>query len=94
MVLVVLAPSFSWCAVPLFCTGLRTLPPRAALVLVALLTVFVVAAQLELAGRFDPNLLLAPPAVAAIATAVFLRAERQTARQRALIDDLIRSPAV
>ncbi|MEV6961002.1 sensor histidine kinase [Streptomyces sp. NPDC051207] len=91
MVLVVLAPSFAWCAVPLFYTGLRTLPPRAALVLVAVLTVFVVAAQLRLAGRFDPNLLLAPPAVAAIATAVFLRAERQTTRQRALIDDLIRT---
>ncbi|MEU6448702.1 sensor histidine kinase [Streptomyces sp. NPDC046979] len=91
MVLVVLAPSFSWCAVPLLYTGLRTLPPRAALVLVGVLTVFVVAAQLRLAGRFDPNLLLAPPAVAAIATAVFLHTERQTARQRALIDDLIRT---
>ncbi|MFG2542493.1 sensor histidine kinase [Streptomyces sp. NPDC048594] len=91
MVLVVLAPSFSWCAVPLFYTGLRTLPPRAALVLVGVLTVFVVAAQLRLAGRFDPNLLLAPPAVAAIATAVFLHTERQAARQRALIDDLIRT---
>ncbi|MEU0848049.1 sensor histidine kinase [Streptomyces flaveolus] len=91
MVLVVLAPSFSWCAVPLFYTGLRTLPTRAALVLVSVLTVFVVAAQLRLAGRFDPNLLLAPPAVAAIATAVFLHTERQAARQRALIDDLIRT---
>ncbi|ANB07070.1 nickel transporter [Streptomyces ambofaciens] len=91
MVLVVLAPSFSWCAVPLFYTGLRTLPARAALVLVTVLTVFVVAAQLRLTGRFDPNLLLAPPAVAAIAAAVFLHTERQTARQRALIDDLIRT---
>ncbi len=27
IVLVVLAPSFAWCAVPLFYTGLRTLPP-------------------------------------------------------------------
>ncbi len=91
MVLVLLAPSFAWCAVPLFYTGLRTLPTRAALVLVVVLTVFVVAAQLRLAGGFDPNLLLAPPAVAAIATAVFLQMERQTARQRALIDDLIRT---
>lgn len=91
MVLVVLAPSFAWCAVPLFYTGLRTLPARAALVLVTVLTVFVVAAQLRLAGRFDPNLLLAPPAVAAIAAAVFLHTERQAARQRALIDDLIRT---
>ncbi|GGU31736.1 two-component sensor histidine kinase [Streptomyces lavendofoliae] len=81
MVLVVLAPSFAWCAVPLFYTGLRTLRPRAALVLVALLTVFVVAAQLQLAdGAPDPNLLVAPPAVAAIATAVFVHSRRQAER--------------
>lgn len=92
MVLVVLAPSFAWCAVPLFYTGLRTLPMRAALVLVVLLTVFVVTAQVQLShGGFDPNLVIAPPAVAAIATAVFVHAERLVARQRALIDDLIRT---
>ncbi|MGX2995490.1 sensor histidine kinase [Streptomyces sp. JNUCC 64] len=91
VVLVVLAPSFAWCAVPLFYTGLRTLPPRPALALIAVLTAFVVAAQLRLAGGFDPNLLLAPPAVAAIATAGFVHMQRQTARQRALIDDLIRT---
>ncbi|MFF3216531.1 sensor histidine kinase [Streptomyces sp. NPDC002886] len=97
VVLVVLAPSFAWCAVPLFYTALRTLPPRAAVVLVALLTVFVVAAQLRLAQTsgsgepFDPNLLLAPPAVAALATAVFVHMERQASAQRTLIDDLIRT---
>lgn len=91
MVLVVLAPSFAWCAVPLFYTGLRTLPARAALVLIGVLTVFVVGAQLRLAGDFDPNLLLAPPAVAALATAVFVHMERQAERQRALIDDLVRT---
>jgi signal transduction histidine kinase len=91
MILVVLAPSFAWRAVPLFYTGLRTLPSSAALALVALLTVFVSAAQVQLAGRFDPNLVLAPPAVAALAAAVFLQMERHTARQRVLIDDLIRT---
>ncbi|MFI0974304.1 sensor histidine kinase [Streptomyces californicus] len=98
MVLVVLAPSFAWCAVPLFYTGLRILPPRAALALVALLTVFVVAAQLRLATGFDPNLVLAPPAVAAVATAVFVHMRRQavrqrelSARQRELIGDLLRT---
>ncbi|MFF2011872.1 sensor histidine kinase [Streptomyces sp. NPDC058195] len=98
MVVVVLAPSFAWCAVPLFFTGLRILPPRAALALVALLTLFVVAAQLRLAQGFDPNLVLAPPAVAAIATAVFVHMRRQgerqrelAERQRQLIDDLLRT---
>ncbi|MEV7288290.1 sensor histidine kinase [Streptomyces sp. NPDC093252] len=90
-VLVVLAPSFAWCAVPLFYTGLRTLPLRAAVALVVLLTALTVAAQSKLAGWADPNILLAPPAVAAVATTVFVTMERQTARQRALIDDLIRT---
>ncbi len=98
MVLVVLAPSFAWCAVPLFYTGLRILPPRAALALVALLTAFRRGAQLRLATGFDPNLVLAPPAVAAVATAVFVHMQRQAvrqrelaARQRELIDDLLRT---
>ncbi|MFF2504972.1 sensor histidine kinase [Streptomyces sp. NPDC058067] len=90
-VLVVLAPSFAWCAVPLFYTGLRTLRPRAAIVLLTLLVLLVILAQLELSGRFDPDLVLAPPAVAAIASAVFIQMERQSARQRRLIDDLIRT---
>ncbi|MFG3286757.1 sensor histidine kinase [Streptomyces sp. NPDC048111] len=87
MVLVLLAPSFAWCAVPLFYTGLRTLRPRAAVVLVAVLTVFVVTAQVELShGGFDPNLVIAPPAVAAIATAVFVQMQRHAERQRQLAD--------
>ncbi|SEC85180.1 Signal transduction histidine kinase [Streptomyces sp. TLI_105] len=92
VLLVVLAPSFAWCAVPLFYTGLRTLPPRAALGLVTLLTAFVVFAQVQLShGGWDPNLIVAPPAVAALATGVFVHSDRQAARQRALIDDLIRT---
>lgn len=91
VVLVVLAPSFAWCAVPLFYTGLRTLPTRPALVLVGLLAVLVILAQLRLAGRWDPDLVLGPPAVVVIATAVFLQMKRQAARQRDLIDDLIRT---
>ncbi|MFI9202285.1 sensor histidine kinase [Streptomyces sp. NPDC053048] len=90
VVLVVLAPSFAWCAIPLVYTGLRALPTRAALALIGVLTLFVVAAQISLFG-FDPNLVVAPPTVAAMATAVFVHMERQAARQQALIDDLLRT---
>ncbi|RFU86956.1 sensor histidine kinase [Streptomyces triticagri] len=79
VILVLLAPSFAWCAVPLFYSGLRTLPRRAALVLVVVLTAFVVGAQVRLSG-FDLNLVVAPPAVAAIAMAVFVHTERQSER--------------
>jgi signal transduction histidine kinase len=88
-VLVSLAPSFSWCAVPLFYATLRTLPPVPARLLLGLLTVFVILAQLRLAHRFDLDLVVGPPAVALLATAVFTSLDGQSARQAALIRDLV-----
>ncbi len=90
-VLVVLAPSFAWCAVPLLYTGFRILPTRVAIGLVVVLTGLVVLTQVRLAGWGDPNLLLAPPAVAAVTTALFVQMRRQTVRQAGLIDDLLRT---
>ncbi|MFF2625969.1 ATP-binding protein [Kitasatospora griseola] len=89
-VLVLMAPSFAWCAVPLVYTVLRAFPPRAAIPLVTVLTALVMVAQARLPGA-DPTLVLLPPAVAALATAVFLYMQRQGARQRKLIVDLIRA---
>ncbi|MDI3407352.1 sensor histidine kinase [Streptomyces cavernicola] len=91
--LVILAPSFGWCAVPLFYTGLRTLRTGAAILLVVLITVFVVAAQVQLRVQagFDPNLLFAPPAVAAVATAMFVHSQRQATRLQSVIADLVRT---
>ncbi|MGW6914849.1 sensor histidine kinase [Kitasatospora sp. NPDC054939] len=91
VVLVLLAPSFAWCAVPLVYTALRTLPARAAIPLVAALTLLVVVGEVRLPGPIDANLLLLPPAVAALATTVFLYMERQAERQRVLIADLVRT---
>ncbi|MFJ1702130.1 sensor histidine kinase [Kitasatospora sp. NPDC088346] len=88
-VLVLLAPSFAWCAVPLIYTVLRALPTAAAIPVVGAMTALVVASELRLADGFDPTLPLLPPTVAGLATAVFLTMERQAGRQRALIDDLI-----
>ncbi|WP_280183606.1 sensor histidine kinase [Nocardia cyriacigeorgica] len=90
-VLVVLAPSFAWCAVPLLYTGFRILAVRVAVGLVVVLTGLVVLTQVRLAGWGDPNLLLAPPAVAAVTTALFIQMRHQTVRQAGLIDDLLRT---
>ncbi|MEU2660581.1 sensor histidine kinase [Streptomyces sp. NPDC007325] len=89
--LVFLAPSFAWCSIPLFYLGLRELRPPAAAGYIGLLTVVSVTAQLRLAGRFEFDILLAPPAIAAICVAVFVRMDRQTERQRELIADLVRT---
>ncbi|ROQ26389.1 signal transduction histidine kinase [Streptomyces sp. PanSC19] len=91
--LVVLAPSFGWCVVPLLYASLRSLRTRSAIVLVALITLCVVVAQLKLRLRFgfDPNLMFAPFAGAAVATAVFVHSQRQADRLRAVIVDLVRT---
>lgn len=92
VVLLALAPSAAWCAMPLFFTGLHTLSTRTAVSLAAVLTLLVVASKLRFAqGEFDPNAVIAPPAVAAVGTAVLVHLKRQAARQRALIDDLVRT---
>lgn len=82
MVLVVLAPSFAWSAIPLFVTGLRTLPTGPAVALVAVVTALVVVSQNRLADGFDPNLTIVPIAIALVTTAVITFMRRQTERLR------------
>ncbi|HEY0638677.1 MAG TPA: sensor histidine kinase [Pseudonocardiaceae bacterium] len=82
VVLVLLAPSFAWCAIPLFVTGLRTLPTGPALGLVAVVAALVVISQNRLADGFDPNLTIVPIAIAAVTAAVITYMRRQAVRLR------------
>ncbi|GHI46937.1 sensor histidine kinase [Streptomyces albidoflavus] len=91
VVVVLLAPSFAWCAVPLIHTALRLLPTCSAVALVTALATLVVLAELRLADGFDPNHLLLPPVVAALATGVFVYLTREATRRQHLIDDLVRT---
>ncbi|MFI6603440.1 sensor histidine kinase [Nonomuraea sp. NPDC050536] len=92
IVLVVLAPSATWCAMPLLFVGVHALPSRIAVGLAAVLTALVVASEIRVAaGTLNPNMVVAPIAVAAAATAALVYLQRQAARQRALIDDLVRT---
>lgn len=92
VVLLALAPSATWCAMPLLFAGLHTLPPRIAVPLAIVLTALVVVSEVRVAdGTLNPNMVAAPPAVAAVATAVFVHLRRQATRQRVLIDDLVRT---
>ncbi|NUR24954.1 MAG: sensor histidine kinase [Catenulispora sp.] len=92
IVLVALAPSATWCAMPLLFAGVHALPSRIAVALAAVLTTLVVASEIRAsAGVINPNMIVAPIAVAAAATAALVHLQRQTARQRALIADLVRA---
>ncbi|RSN55233.1 sensor histidine kinase [Amycolatopsis sp. WAC 04182] len=76
LALVVAAPSFAWCAVPLFFVCLQMLRPRMMISVVVLLTAATILAQLRIASGFDPSLVLAPIAVALMATMTFLQLDR------------------
>lgn len=90
--LLALAPSATWCAMPLLFAGLYALPPRVAVPLAGVLTALVVTSEVRVAdGPLNPNMIVAPPAVAAVATAVFVHLQRQAARQRAIVEDLVRT---
>ncbi|MCX4759826.1 sensor histidine kinase [Streptomyces sp. NBC_01275] len=92
VVLLALAPSATWCVMPLLFAGLHALPPRFSVPLACALTALVVACEVRAAdGALNPNMVVAPPAVAAVATAVLVHLQRQGARQRVLIDDLVRT---
>ncbi|GAA2886439.1 sensor histidine kinase [Streptosporangium fragile] len=87
--LVALAPSFSWCAVPLLFLCLRLLPPRGAVVATAALTLVVIAAQLVIAREIDVSLVLAPIGIATMTAVIFWELQRESAARQRLIDDLI-----
>ncbi|MGW0082282.1 sensor histidine kinase [Streptomyces sp. NPDC003393] len=92
LVLLALEPSATWCTMPLFFTGVHRLPVPVALLLASVLTLLVVASELRVAtGPFNPNVVIAPVALGAVATAVLLHSRRLTDRQRLLIDDLVRA---
>lgn len=87
--LVVLAPSFSWCAVPLLFLCLRLLNARAFAVAAAALTLVVIVAQTKIAQEIDPSLILAPIGIAAMTAVTFWELQRESAARQLLIDDLI-----
>ncbi|MFD0890320.1 histidine kinase, partial [Streptosporangium algeriense] len=89
LVLVVLAPSFSWCAVPLLFLCLRSLNARGFAVAAAALTLVVIAAQLKIAREVDLSLILAPIGIAAMTAVIFWELQRESAARQLLIDDLI-----
>ncbi|GAB2726974.1 sensor histidine kinase [Kitasatospora kifunensis] len=90
LALALLAPSCSWCAVPLLYSALRILPTRPAIVLIGLLTGCIVGSEVRLSG-WDPNVLLAPPAIAALTVTVLLHSMRQTQRLRTSMTELVQA---
>ncbi|WP_460666400.1 sensor histidine kinase [Kribbella swartbergensis] len=86
--LVLLAPSFAWCAVPLSFVALRVLPFWPACVVVAGMVVTTVVTWTRMTDRLDPTIVLGPVCVAVLAVSAYRALERDALARQALLDDL------
>ncbi len=86
--LVLLAPSFAWCAVPLSFVALRVLPFRPACAVVAGMVVTTVVAWTRMTDRLDPTIVLGPVCIAVLAVGAYRALERDAQTRQALLDDL------
>ncbi|WP_432935585.1 sensor histidine kinase [Kribbella sp. CA-253562] len=86
--LVLLAPSFAWCAVPLSFVALRVLTFRPACAVVAGMVVVVVVQWTRMAERLDPTIVLGPACIAVLAVGAYRALERDAVARQLLLDDL------
>jgi signal transduction histidine kinase len=87
-VLVVLAPSFAWLAVPLSFVALRVLPFAAAGAVIAFMTGSVVVAWTVMQGDLDLTVVTGPIAVAWLAVVAYRALEREAASRQDLVNEL------
>ncbi len=86
--LVLLAPSFAWCAVPLSFVALRVLAFRPACAVVAAMVAVVVVQWTRMADRLDPTIVLGPACIAVLAVGAYRALERDAVARQVLLDDL------
>ena len=86
--LTVLAPSFSWCAVPLAFVALRVLSYAAAYVVVAVMVTTVVVSWSTMSDSLDPTVIAGPIAIAVLAVGAYRALERQAAERQRLLYEL------
>ncbi len=86
--LVLLAPSFAWCAVPLSFVALRVLPFWPACAVVAGMVATTVVTWTRMTDRLDPTIVLGPVCVAVLAVGAYRALERDALARQALLDDL------
>ncbi|MGY0538207.1 sensor histidine kinase [Nocardioides sp. YJ-D4] len=87
-VLALIAPSFSWAAVPLVFLALRVLPFRWAVAVTVFLVAVVAVAWSRMTGLADPTVLLGPVCVAVLAVTAYRALERDAATRRQLLNEL------
>ena len=86
--LVLTAPSFAWCAVPLAFVALRVLPFPVACGVLGVMVVTVAVAWGRMQTSFDPTVLVGPACVAVLVVLAYRALEREAAHRQRLLDDL------
>ena len=86
--LVLLAPSFAWCAVPLAFVALRVLPFGAACAVVSAMVVIVAVAWSGMRQMIDPTVLVGPACVAVLAVVAYQALDRDARLRQRLLDEL------
>lgn len=88
LLLVLIAPSFAWCAVPLAFVALRVLPYPVACAVVAGMVLVVVAAWTQMRATLDPTVVLGPACVAVLAVTAYRALEQEARTRQQLLDEL------
>ena len=88
VVLVLLAPSFSWLAVPLSFVALRVLRFGVASAVLLVMTLVVVVAWTRMQGSLDPTIVVGPAAIAALALVTYRALSRESSARRVLVEEL------
>jgi signal transduction histidine kinase len=88
LALVLAAPSFAWCAVPLAFVALRVLPFPVACLTVAGMVVVVIAAWTQMRASLDPTVILGPACVAVLAVTAYRALDREARTRQELLDAL------
>ncbi len=88
LALVLLAPSFSWVAVPLAFMALRILRFDLAVAVVMLMVAAVVTAWTTMVGDLDPTIIAGPICIAGLAVFAYRLLERESTTRQRLLDEL------
>jgi signal transduction histidine kinase len=88
IVLVALAPSFAWLAVPLAFVALRVLPFVFACVVLAAMVIAVVVSWTRMQGETDLTIIAGPVCIAVLAVAAYRQLDQAAAARQQLLDEL------
>lgn len=88
LALVVLAPSFAWCGVPLAFVALRVLPFKVAAVVVGGMVLSVALAWAQMQDALDPTIFAGPAGIAVLVVTAYRALERDAQLRQSLLDEL------